>query len=137
MAFTVQVSVRFRHCDPAGIVFFPRYFEMINDVVEDWFAETLDLPFEKLVIANGAPTAQIEASFTAPSLHGDVLEFQLTPTKLGRSSVRYELEAHCGSELRLKASATLVYIAKLGRSLPWPDDVRLRIEAQLPEADKA
>lgn len=137
MAFTVQVPVRFRHCDPAGIVFFPRYFEMINDVVEDWFAETLGLPFDKLVIANGAPTVQIGASFTAPSLHGDVLDFRLTPTKLGRSSVRYELEAHCGTELRLKSAATLVFTEKLGGSLPWPDDIRRRIEVQLPETAEA
>ena len=35
--FVSQVEVRFRHFDPAGIVFYPRYFEMINDFVEEWF----------------------------------------------------------------------------------------------------
>ncbi|CPO21707.1 4-hydroxybenzoyl CoA thioesterase [Bordetella pertussis] len=34
--FVSEVEVRFRHCDPAGIVFYPRYFEMINDFVEEW-----------------------------------------------------------------------------------------------------
>ena len=33
MTFTTQRKVRFQHCDPAGIVFYPRYFEMINSVV--------------------------------------------------------------------------------------------------------
>ena len=32
--FTAEMTVAFRHCDPAGIVFYPRYFEMINDFVE-------------------------------------------------------------------------------------------------------
>ncbi|WP_371810299.1 acyl-CoA thioesterase [Ruegeria sp. HKCCD8929] len=131
MPFTTQFPVRFRHCDPAGIVFFPRYFEMINDVVEDWFARELDLPFDQLVRENGAPTAQINATFTAPSHHGDVLTFCLTPTRLGRSSLDYELTAHCGEELRLRASATLVHIRRMGRSEPWPDPVRVRIAAQL------
>src|SRR5260370_493059 len=36
-AFVSQVQVLFRHCDPAGIVFYPRYFEMVNDLVEEWF----------------------------------------------------------------------------------------------------
>ena len=34
-----SLPIRFRHCDAAGIVFYPRYFEMMNDLVEDWFAE--------------------------------------------------------------------------------------------------
>ena len=33
--------VRFGHCDPAGIVFYPRYFEMLNALVEDWISEGL------------------------------------------------------------------------------------------------
>ena len=34
MSFTLTQKVLFKHCDPAGIVFYPRYFEMINDCVE-------------------------------------------------------------------------------------------------------
>jgi len=45
-AYTYEEKVVFRHCDPAGIVFFPRYFEMINDCVESFFSEVLDWPFE-------------------------------------------------------------------------------------------
>ena len=50
--FVSQVEVRFRHCDPAGIVFYPRYFEMINDFVEEWFDKGMGLPFHAL---RGAP----------------------------------------------------------------------------------
>ena len=38
-AYQREVLVRFAHCDPAGIVFYARYFEMINGVVEDWVRE--------------------------------------------------------------------------------------------------
>lgn len=132
MSFKVQIPVRFKHCDPAGIVFFPRYFEMINDVVEDWFAQNLNCPFPELLRSNGAPTVQIEAGFTAPSLHGDVLDFELVPTRLGSSSVTYAMTAHCGDELRLRVTATLVYVERMGRSMPWPEEIRARIAAQLP-----
>jgi 4-hydroxybenzoyl-CoA thioesterase len=30
MGYHVTQKVLFRHCDPAGIVFFPRYFEMVR-----------------------------------------------------------------------------------------------------------
>ena len=33
-AFQREVLVRFGHCDAAGWVFYPRYFEMISDFVE-------------------------------------------------------------------------------------------------------
>jgi len=32
-AYRAQVLVRFAHCDPAGMVFFPRYMEMFNNLV--------------------------------------------------------------------------------------------------------
>ena len=32
--FSFSQDIGFRHCDPAGIVFYPRYFEMMNDAVE-------------------------------------------------------------------------------------------------------
>lgn len=34
MEFSYRQKVLFMHYDPAGIVFFPRYFEMMNDCVE-------------------------------------------------------------------------------------------------------
>ena len=40
-AFTRTVSIRFSHCDPAGIVYFPHYFDMFNGLIEDWYTEQL------------------------------------------------------------------------------------------------
>jgi acyl-CoA thioesterase FadM len=38
-AFTRTVPIRFSHCDPAGIVYFPHYFDMFNGLIEDWYTE--------------------------------------------------------------------------------------------------
>ena len=35
--FKYAIDIGFRHCDPAGIVFYPRYFEMMNDAIEIFF----------------------------------------------------------------------------------------------------
>ena len=56
-------KVLFKHCDPAGIVFYPCFFEMINDAVEDMFANLLDWPFEEIVPKHGTPTASISVQF--------------------------------------------------------------------------
>jgi acyl-CoA thioesterase FadM len=42
-AFTRSVPVRFSHCDPAGIVYFPHYFDMFNGLIEDWYTQELFL----------------------------------------------------------------------------------------------
>jgi 4-hydroxybenzoyl-CoA thioesterase len=39
--FVRDKRVRFQHCDPAGIVFYPQYFVMIHELMEDWFTEAL------------------------------------------------------------------------------------------------
>jgi 4-hydroxybenzoyl-CoA thioesterase len=132
--FTLQQKVRFQHCDPAGIVFYPRYFEMINTTVEEWFAQRLGVPFERLHGPLGAavPTASISVDFQAPSKLGEVLEFRLTPTRIGRSSVGLSIEAYCGAEKRLSMESTLVF-TKEGASKPepWPKDLRARISQEL------
>lgn len=129
MAFEFAQKVLFKHCDPAGIVFFPRYFEMMNDVVEAFFEEVLDHPFETLHEKGSVPTAQIETRFAAPSRHGDRLTLRLTITRLGRTSVRYRMTAHCGDVLRFESAATLVHVNAEGRPIPWPEALRARLEA--------
>jgi hypothetical protein len=43
--FYSDMLVRFSHCDPAGIVFYPQYFIMFNGLVEDWFNQGLGLNY--------------------------------------------------------------------------------------------
>jgi 4-hydroxybenzoyl-CoA thioesterase len=123
MTFHFAQKVLFRHCDPAGIVFYPRYFEMINDCVEAFF-DSIGYPFEALHQQSGVPTAEITARFSAPSRHGDHLDITLDVTQIGRSSAGLEVAATCGAEQRFKANSTLVHIQSDGRSSLWPDDLR-------------
>ncbi|MFJ1255518.1 acyl-CoA thioesterase [Cupriavidus sp. CuC1] len=86
--FSNSVRVRFKDCDAAGIVFFPRYFEMLNDLVEDWFREALGWSFAEMHGAGqaGVPTAELSTRFVAPSRLGELLMRELRVTQLGRSS---------------------------------------------------
>jgi len=131
MTFSTTQKVLFRHCDPAGIVFYPRYFEMINDSVESFFAEAIGLPFEVMHRTHGVPTVKIAAEFSAVSRHGDMLTITVTPRRLGRSSVDLAVTATCAGETRFHADATLVFVSTAMVSDPWPDDVRARLSRQL------
>ncbi len=128
MAYSIEQKVLFKHCDPAGIVFYPRYFEMMNDCVELFFADVLQWPFEELLKTAGAPTAEISTRFLAPSRHGDTLQLSLTVTSLGTSSIGVSIDAHCDDQLRFQTRSRLVHVGTDGRSAPWPQPVRDMIE---------
>jgi 4-hydroxybenzoyl-CoA thioesterase len=111
LVFSTPISIRFAHCDPAGIVFYPRYFELINGVVEDWCAQGLGMSFHEMHMVQGIglPTVRIETDFVKTSVLGDELIAELRVTKLGRASATVEI-LMLGQEqdLRLKAQLVLV-----------------------------
>jgi 4-hydroxybenzoyl-CoA thioesterase len=127
MDYSFRQKVLFKHCDPAGIVFFPRYFEMMNDCVETFFHDCIGMPFESLHKTGGLPTVKIETHFARPSRHGDHLVLTLVITKVGGSSAGYRMQAVSDGELRFDTSATLVHVDERGRPAPWPDEVRERL----------
>ncbi len=44
-AWHTKHIVRFSHCDPAGIVFYPRFFEIVHEAKEDGSARRSACPF--------------------------------------------------------------------------------------------
>ena len=138
MRFHTEQKVLFRHCDPAGIVFYPRYFEMMNDAVEDFFDRALGLPFDAMHAAHGVPTVATATEFRAPSRHGDRLRVWVVPTGIGTTSMDLTLRATCGEEVRFETRTTLVYLDLVGgRPTRWPEAVRAAIEPYLSPEDDA
>lgn len=130
MAYHRSIRVEFNHCDPAGIVFYPRYFEMMNAVIETFFREVAGRTFGQMMTSRtGVPTAAVETVFHAPSRLDELLDWQLFVTRLGRSSVGIDLQAHGDGRHRLTSTLTLVHINESGRPQSWPQDVRDRIAA--------
>lgn len=125
--FRKSVKIRFAHTDAAGIAFYPRYFGLINDLVEDWFGEGLGFDFRHLHIdeQRAVPTVHIEADFIGASHMHDVLDFSLALRKIGTSSITLDIGATCKGEDRLKMTFVIVHMdMTTGKSLPWPQDMR-------------
>lgn len=131
MSYQRPIRIEFNHCDPAGIVFYPRYFEMTNSVCENFFREVVGYSYRAMMDDGiGVPTARIETDFKAPSRLGDLLDWVLVVEALGGSSVTFRLEARCGDEHRLTARLTLVWLGADHRSARWPDRIRTILAAQ-------
>jgi 4-hydroxybenzoyl-CoA thioesterase len=87
MIFTKQEKIRFKHIDYAGIVFYPRFLEMLNDLVEDWFEEALNSPFSKMHETNGIPTVDLKVQFKNAARIGETLSKKLWVAELKSSSI--------------------------------------------------
>jgi 4-hydroxybenzoyl-CoA thioesterase len=87
MIFTKQEKIRFKHIDYAGIVFYPRFLEMLNDLVEDWFEEALDRPFSKMHETNGIPTIELKVQFKNAARIGEILSKKLWVAEVKSSSI--------------------------------------------------
>lgn len=87
MQFIKKEKVRFQHIDYAGIVFYPRFLEMLNGLVEDWFEEALEQPFSKMHETNGIPTVDLKIQFKNAARLGETLTKKLWVKELKSSSV--------------------------------------------------
>lgn len=137
-SFEVDFPIRFEHCDVAGIVFYPRYFLMFNQIVEDWFAGPLQTPWAALHFEEkrGTPLVDIRVHFQRPSRMGDVLRLSMQVLKLGRSAIDLAITGSCNGETRLEAKLTVVYtdLEKL-KSARIPDRLARRMVPFIVEAD--
>jgi len=137
MSFTTRAQVRFAHVDAAGIVFYPRFFEMLNGAVEDWFATDLACDFAALHKGRGlgVPTVHLETDFVGACELGEGLDITLEIERLGESSVTLAFAFAVGGEKRLSGKVVLVCMHLTEkRAVPWPDDLRDRMQSALARA---
>lgn len=132
--FAHDQLVRFSHCDPAGIVYYPWFFDMTHATKEDWFAHGLGYPHADLMLKRriGTPTVRIEAEFLKPLEMGETVRYELRVLKLGNASVNLSIAGCKNGEVHLRINQTIVFMSlETRRAVPIPADLRARIEEYL------
>lgn len=130
-AFEKSHLIRFHHCDPACIVFYPEYLVIFDELIEDWFNEGLKVNFAQLHAEQriGVPAARIEVDFLAPSKIGESLCQRLVVTRIGTKSFTLMIEGSVNGEVRIRAVMVRVVAAIDGlRGVPIPDSLRAKLE---------
>lgn len=131
-AFRVQRPIRFSHTDPAGIVYFPVYFDMFNGVVEDWFTQGLGIKYASLLLDRriGLPIVHAECDFLVPSRMGETLTLGVLIERIGRSSISIRINGEIDGEVRLSGQLTVVATdLDSFASIPIPSDLRATLDA--------
>lgn len=120
--------VRFSECDPAGIVFYPQYFVMFNDLMEAWIDSMTPEGFHNMIASKrvGMPSVHIEAEFKSISRMGDDVVMSLGVERIGNSSLKLLLRC-IGKDgvLRMQVRQTVVTTSlETHLGIPIPDFLR-------------
>lgn len=130
MTFHKEEIIRFRHCDPAGIVFYPRYLEILNDMVEDWF-KVMGYPFDEMesCLGAGVPTINLNITFMHPCRQGETLSLTLRCLKIGDSSFEIKISGEQLGQPILEAQIVLCFttIGSQVNKMSIPDGIRKKM----------
>jgi 4-hydroxybenzoyl-CoA thioesterase len=132
------VRIEWGDCDPAGIVFYPRYFEMFDHstvlLIEQALGMRKHMLYERYGFA-GHPAVETQARFHLPTRFGDDVEIESAITKLGRSSFSLQHRLTLNGTLAVEGSETRVWTARDParpgglRAQAMPDEVVARFRA--------
>jgi shikimate dehydrogenase len=132
--------IRFEHCDPAGIVFFPQYLVMFVGLIEDWIHEELGIPYVELIGTRriGLPTVNLACDFRYPGRMGDDVALSLRVARLGNRSFTLEMGCRDETRDRLTVRQTIVTTSlDTHRPIPIPADLRAAMLRFDPSLDTA
>lgn len=125
--FERPMRIRFSHCDPAGIVFFPQYLVLFNALVEDWFTDELGVPYADLLGPRriGLPIVHLKCDFRAICRMGDNVTLALVPVRVGHRSLTLSLSCRMGDVVCVESQQVLVFTSlETHRAIEMPEDVR-------------
>jgi 4-hydroxybenzoyl-CoA thioesterase len=128
--FRLSQKLRFAHCDAAGIGYYPRYMELCDGAIEDWTAAEIGVSRREMHLENGLglPTVDLHARFERPGRLGDLLDFDISVHRVGRSSVDLVAEVSCASATLFVVQYTQVLTnLESMRAEPWPKEWRERL----------
>jgi 4-hydroxybenzoyl-CoA thioesterase len=106
MRHTFSSRVRFGHSDPAGIVYYPRFFEWFHDHFESLFEIVLGEPYAQVLNRRrvGFPAVQIQCDFRKPARFGDLVDVHVFLSRLTERSATFEYRVMKEGELLATAS---------------------------------
>ena len=99
-------------CDPAQIVFFPRYFAYFDEATQELFHAALGTPKIKWVKKFriiGIPLVDARAKFIIPSFYGDDIVIESRVASFRRSSFDVEHKILKGDKVAVEGFETRVW----------------------------
>jgi 4-hydroxybenzoyl-CoA thioesterase len=113
LTVTREVRIEWGDCDPAGIVFYPRYFEMFDSNTSALVEQALGMrKFEaqRTFDFAGFPLVSTRAKFLIPNRYGDDIVIETSINEVRRSSFDIVHRLLKNGGLSVDASETRVWV---------------------------
>jgi 4-hydroxybenzoyl-CoA thioesterase len=133
---TRTTRVEWSDCDPAGIIFFARYFvffDVSTTVLLERAIGMKKIEYLKAYAFIGHPLVETRAKFRLPTRFGDDVVIETSVVACGRSSFKIEHRLTLGGVLAAEGSETRVWAVRdpgdpnLIKSQPIPPEVVARL----------
>ena len=122
-----QLTIRLHHTDAAQLIFFPRLFELVQEVLEDVMIERGASIGQRLE-GDGPimPIAHCEADYKRPLRLGDRVTVEMSCERLGEKSISfgYRFVNAAGDEAAVARTVHVCMDRRTGRSLPLTEEMR-------------
>ena len=139
VVFTRSRTIEWGECDPAGIVYYPRFLEMFDANTNALFKHVTGMgkpEIQKTYDVVGWPIVNSEARFQAPATYGDEVQISSHVVRFGGSSIEiYHRIAHSDGSLIAEGTDTRVWAGRdpdkpLGlKARPLPQEFTARFFA--------
>lgn len=132
-----RTRIEWCDCDPAGIIFYPRYFEMFDTSTTVLIERALGMKkidYLKAYAFAGHPLVEARARFRQPTRFGDEVEIETTLVDCGRSSFKLEHRLSKAGALAVEGFETRVWVVRAAddptriKSQPIPAEVLARFQ---------
>ena len=113
LTFSRRVTIEWQHCDPAGIVFYPRYFAMFDTSTTMLFEHVLGMTKYQLLKTYdflGYPMVETRSRFMLPTRFGDEVEIKTTLIEVKHSSFTVEHQILKAGQLAVEGRDTRVWV---------------------------
>ncbi len=113
--FRKQLTIAWGQCDPAGIVFNSRFFEMFDTSTWKLFEAALGVKPHELATAFGIigiPLVDVRANFLKPIKFGNLVDMTSRVSEFRRSSFDVEHRLSVNGELAVEGGETRVWAAR-------------------------
>lgn len=124
--FSEHLVVRMPHTDAAGVIFYPKVFEIEQELFERWL-ELGGFSLRDMLAGRLAPTPIVHcaADYRLPVRAGDKLTAQLVGVEVGRSGYTFQWAFSRGKEPAISARVKRVAIdPRAGESIDLPEAFR-------------
>jgi 4-hydroxybenzoyl-CoA thioesterase len=135
-AHTRRLQIEWGHCDPAGIVFNPRFFEFFDWNTALLFERAMGVTKADVLKkfgGSGIPLVDTRAKFILPCRFGDMVDIRTGIKKLGRSSFEVEHRLYNGDRLAVEGEEIRVWTARDAegrmRPAPLPEEIVAKFSA--------